>query len=418
MTTSARPRQSRFARLLSGGWSTGLFVIGALFDMVCVVNVPGAAVLVVEAADTTARITTIGVLLVLLVVACWATVYVRVRAPQVVLVAGGILMIVGVSYVLALVGVFHALLRWPRRTVLIASVTAGSMGLYLAREVFTEWGNALPWILGDGAAPDEQPAWNAAAAIIALLSMALVAGLVAYQRARVEASASRAQAEQAHERAEALDEQVTRQAERERIARDLHDGLGHRLSSVALAASAFEAQVSDAPVEPALADWARVVRQQAHAALEDVRGVVGGLRSDAGVDEPLTPASLRMVGQLLADLRAAGHRLDAYVLIDSLDHLSPAIDAAGFRIVQESMTNAIKHAPGAVISVTVDAGRERGIRIRVVNPLVAASSGVPGGSRGIEGVRERARAAGGTAWIGPYAGEFILDVSLPWRETG
>lgn len=412
MTIAPRPNHRAVARLWSGGRSTLMFVVGSLFEICCVINVPGAAILS-GGADPIAEATTFGVLLALLAIACWITVFFRMRAPIVVIVAGGLLMVIGLSYVLALIGVFHALIRWPQKTVVIGSVTGVAVSLFVIREVVGPWGGALAWVLGheyDG------PVWNIAAATLALVSLGLVAGLVAYHRARTDASASRARADKELHRADALGQQVARQAERERIARDLHDGLGHRLSSVALAAGAFEAQAAAATVDPALAEWARITRSQAHAALEDVRGVVGALRSERGTDTELSPASMRMIGQLLADVRSAGHRIDAYVFVQGAERLSPTVDAAAYRITQESVTNAIKHAPGAPTSLTVDAMPESGIRIRVVNAIVASSAGVPGGGRGLTGIRERVSFAGGTVWIGPHEGQFIVDVSLPWEE--
>jgi len=416
MTADARPRPRGPVRPRKSIRSAGLFVLGVLLDTYCVINVPGA-VIFTGREDPAVELTSAGVVIVLVSIACWTTVFVRTRSPVAVLVAGAILMLIGVSYVLALVGVYHALLRWPRRTGVIAGATAASLLLYVAREVFTDWGHALAWTFADGTAYDPV-AGNLAVVALAALSCGLVAGLVAYRRARIDASASRVRAQREHERADALHGEVARQAERERIARDLHDGLGHRLSSVALAAGAFEAQATDATVDPALTEWARLVRRQAHAALEDVRGVVGALRADADVVETHPAASIRMVGELLAEMRAAGHRIEAYVVVEGADRVDPATDAAAYRIVQESLTNAIKHAPGALISITVDASRGSGIRIRIVNDLVAATGGVPGGGNGIGGIRERASSAGGTAWIGPHDGVFIVDVSLPWEEQG
>lgn len=103
-------------------------------------------------------------------------------------------------------------------------------------------------------------------------------------------------------------------------------------------------------------------------------------------------------------------------MVEGADRVGATLDAAAFRILQESLTNAIKHAPGSVVSVTFDAAPERGIRIRVTNPLTASGAGVPGSRTGLIGIRERAAAVGGTAWIGPYEGEFIVDVSLPWGD--
>ncbi|MDW4574307.1 histidine kinase [Microbacterium sp. M3] len=414
MTVAARPALRRFARVGRVGRSVLILVLGALCDMYCVINVPGAATLT-GGDEPQAQITRLGVMIALVAIACWTTVFVRVRIPIAVVAAGGLLMLVGVSYVLALVGVYHALIRWPRRTPLIGSLTVAAVALFVLREAFTAWGGALAWTFDNAPYTDASPVWNVAAAVIAVLSLGLVAGLVAYRRARIEASVSRVRADFEHERADALDMQVARQAERERIARDLHDGLGHRLSSVALAAGAFEAQAGTT-VDPALTEWARTVRRQAHAALEDVRDVVGGLRSDAAGDEVLPPASLRGLAAMISELRAGGHRVDAYVVVEGIERLSPAVDAAAFRIVQESLTNAIKHAPGATVSLTVDAAPDRGVRVRVENALVPVATGVPSGGRGLLGIRERAASVDGTAWIGPHAGRFVTDVSLPWRD--
>ncbi|GAA5210874.1 sensor histidine kinase [Microbacterium kyungheense] len=412
MTAIARPGHRGLTQAVRVGSSIALFVVGVFFDVLGVMNVPGAAVLT-GGDDPQANVTPFGSLLVLLVLACWGTIFFRARAPLVVLVAGGLLLLIGVSYLLALIGAYCVIVRWPWRTRFIGPLTAAAVVLFVAREAFTGWGHAFAWLVGSDPTGTD-PVWSIAAAIAALLSLGLVAALVAYRRARDEASTQRVEAAQQHERADALDQQVTRQAERERIARDLHDGLGHRLSSVALAAGAFESQAAAAPGDPALAEWARVLRQQAHAALEDVRGVVGGLRSDTGETADAPPPSMRGISGLVADLRAAGHRVDAYVFLEGIDQLGPAFDAAAFRIVQESLTNALKHAPGTPISVLVDAAPDRGIRIRTVNALAAGSSQIPGGRHGIEGMRERAVALGGTAWIGPYQGQFIVDVSLPW----
>lgn len=410
-TASAKP--GRLAQVLAGGWSTGLFVIGALFDTYCVINVPGAAEFGLEGGEPTVGITSGGVVLWLGIIAAWASVYVRTQAPLVTAIAGAALAIAGVSYALLLVGVYQCLIRWPRSQWQIAIPAGALVLLYTLREVLTDWGAALPWLGSE--TPADPPGFTGTVTpwIIAALALALVAGLVAYRRTSVDAAQSRVVAATEQRRAETLGEQVARQAERERIARDLHDGLGHRLSSAALTLGVLEAQAS-AGVSPDPAQ-ARIAREQVHAALEDVRGVVGGLRADVG-DVPLTPASLRLVGRLVHDLRAAGHRLDAYVMVEGADHVGAQLDTAAFRILQESLTNAIKHAPGAVISVTFDAAPDRGVRIRVTNPLTASGAGVPGSGSGIVGIRERALAVGGTAWIGPYQGEFIVDVSLPWGD--
>lgn len=410
-------RPNRFARIAAGGWSLVLFACGGTVDMYNVMNVPGAAHLAMGPPPQ-ASVTDLGVGLALAALLAWGSVFVRKRAPWLALVAGGALLAVGVSYLLALVGVYHALLRWPERGRLIAGGAAIAVGLYVGREVMTDWGAGLPWLFG--ADPSRASgAWAIARWVIALLAALTVGGLVLNRRTRKDAEVSRSRAEREHERADALGEQLARQAERARIARDLHDGLGHRLASAALSASAFEAQAAaDPSLDPALTEWARAVRQQTTAALEDVRGVVGALRADGVTDEPASPASLRVVSHLLHDLRDAGHRIDAYVMLEGIDRIGVALDAAAYRILQECLTNSIKHAPGAHVSVTLDASPARGVRIRVENDLGSSSADIPAGGHGIIGIRERAESTGGTAWIGPHRGRFIVDVALPWDERG
>lgn len=414
MTTPAPAQDSRWSRLLDGGWSTGLFVIGCLWDILCLINVPGAAITPWRA-DAEVTLTDLGVLLFLVVVAAWSTVFFRARMPVAVLIAGGVLLVIGVSYLLALVGAFQALTRWPRQTVRIAAGTALGVVLFALREATTDWGDAVPWIFGRDHGDPDALGWILVPWVIALVGLGALAGLVAFQRTRTDAEANRRRAEREHARADALDEELARQAERARIARDLHDGLGHRLSTAALSASAFEAQVAaDPAVNPALAHWARTVREQTHAALNDVRGVVGGLRADAP-DGPTSPAlTLRDIGALLADLRAAGHRIEAYVVVEGADQARTALHTEGYRIAQEALTNATKHAPGATISFVLDVAPDRGLRLRVENPMVAAPAAVPRGGFGLVGLRERVAAAGGEVWIGPHEGRFIVDVTLPW----
>lgn len=411
VTTAAATKPRVLDRVLEGGWSAGVFVIGFVFDFAAVMNVPGAVEFAFTDERPSSAVTDNGTVLGLVILAAWVSVFVRAKWPLLTAGAGALLAVIGISYFLLLIGAYQCAVRWPRRQRLIGIVLAALVLLFALREVLTTWGAALPYFFASG---DIEHASPVAPWIIAVLALALVAGLVAFRGASADAQRSKAVAATEHRRAEDLGDQVARQAERERIARDLHDGLGHRLSSAALTLGVLEAQAS-AGVAPDPAQ-ARIAREQVHAALEDVRGVVGGLRADVG-ETPLTPASIRLVGALINDLRRAGHRLDAYVMIEGADRVGAQVDAAAYRILQESLTNAIKHAPGQIISVTFDAGPERGVRIRVSNPLVVTGSGVPGSHSGILGIRERAAAVGGTAWIGPHEGQFLVDATLPWGDA-
>jgi signal transduction histidine kinase len=127
---------------------------------------------------------------------------------------------------------------------------------------------------------------------------------------------------------------------------------------------------------------------------------------------------MRALGQLLGEHRAAGAPITAYVVLEDPERASTQFDGAVYRIVQEALTNARKHAPGVAVDVHVQAGPVEGARIRIVNPLAAMGAPLPSGGNGTVGIRERAAALGGTAWIGAHEGCFIVDVTLPWQERG
>ena len=128
---------------------------------------------------------------------------------------------------------------------------------------------------------------------------------------------------------------------------------------------------------------------------------------------------MRAIGAMLADLRATGTDVRPYVVIESAERASALLDGAVFRVVQEGLTNAVKHAPRMPIDVFVSVEPRSGARIRISNPLVPqAVSAVPGGANGLIGIRERAAALGGEAWLGAHEGAFIVDVTLPWQERG
>lgn len=383
-----------------------LFVVGALIDICGVVNVPGGATLT-GGKGGQAEITAVGTLLALVAVACWATVFWRRSHPLLVLVAGGVVALVGMSYLLLLIGAVCELRRHPERLRLISATAGGVVVLYVVREAFTPWGAALPWFLTLSAGPAE-PLWGTVSAVIAVVSLALATAVVFASQAKARAVRSDHVADYERQRADVLGEQMVRQAERERIARDMHDALAHRLSVVSLHAGALEGAAGGQA-----SDIARTVREQTHAALEDMRGLIGDLRS--GPSEA-TPSTMRAIGPLLSESRAAGAVINAYVLIESPERASAQFDSGVHRIVQEALTNAMKHATTAPIDVHVHVDPTAGARIRVVNALRPRGAVVPGGGHGVLGMRERAAALGGTAWIGPYEGEFIVDVAVPWQE--
>lgn len=198
------------------------------------------------------------------------------------------------------------------------------------------------------------------------------------------------------QRAELLVAGIERVAltERTRIARDMHDSLGHELGLVALRAAALE-------VAPHLDEdtraQARELRTGVAAATERLHEIVGMLGEPEGID--LAP--------LVARATAAGQTVDLVAPADS----PPQVAAAVHRVVREGLTNAARHAPGMPVTVRVATTGDR-TTVSVTNGLSGAESPRGSGS-GIAGLQERARLLGGRLDAGTRDGQFVLEASLP-----
>lgn len=212
--------------------------------------------------------------------------------------------------------------------------------------------------------------------------------------------------------------EAARAAERTRIAREMHDVLAHRVSLVALHAGAL-AYREDLD-RATTAQTARTIRANAELALSELRDVLGVLRTapPSGVEEP--QPTLAELPALLADAREAGTHVDLDLSglpggrPDGLA-LPATTSRTAFRIVQESMTNARRHAPGAPVVVRVAGSPVSGrLEVEVVSgPGTAGEPGPPG--VGLAGLRERVDVVGGTIDAGPRAaGGFVVRASLPW----
>jgi signal transduction histidine kinase len=212
-----------------------------------------------------------------------------------------------------------------------------------------------------------------------------------------------------------------RQAERNRIAREMHDVLAHRLSLLSLHAGALELWPDAPPAEIARA--AEVIRVSAHGALEDLREVIGVLRTradDDGADQvPERPQpTLVDVPMLIDESRKAGMRVALECEVSDLGAVPEAAGRTAFRIVQEGLTNARKHADDAAVSVAVRGAAADGLTVEIRNPWpvgVARTTPIPGAGTGIIGLAERTALTGGRLEHGRTpAGDFRLYAWLPW----
>ena len=252
--------------------------------------------------------------------------------------------------------------------------------------------------------------------LVGFLLMAVVIGWGLFVRVRREQvfglreRAARLEAEQR------LHVEQARDAERRRIAREMHDVLAHRVSLLSLHAGALEFRRDASPEE--VAEAAGVIRATAHAALEDLRQVIGVLRDGAEAGEPEPPQpTLADVPALVEESRAAGMKVRCRIDLPDPAAVPVALGRTAFRIVQEGLTNARKHAPSAAVDVTIGGGDQLAVEVvsrRPVGVAVAAAP-LPGAGSGLIGLGERVALAGGELRHGPdAAGDFVLRATLPW----
>jgi signal transduction histidine kinase len=284
---------------------------------------------------------------------------------------------------------------------LIALYSAGTM---LERRRF------LAWAVGCGAVVvlltalpswGSTPFWADLVRNVALLSVAAALGdATRNRRAYIEevirraAEAERTREEEARRR---VDE------ERLRIARELHDVTAHSLSIVAVQ-SGVALHVLDTDREAARAALT-AIRETSRTSLQELRAMLGVLRGSGDVAEglPLAPTpGLARVEDLARPLRDAGLHVEVVGPPEG-EPLAAMVDASAYRIIQEALTNVLRHAGTASVRVTItrDAGS---VGIGVVDDGPGAASGASAEGHGIAGMRERALALGGTFAAGPLPG--------------
>ena len=260
----------------------------------------------------------------------------------------------------------------------------------------------------NGAAFWEAVAWGAVLAVIDVLW-----GMVVRSRRQLVVSlrdrAERAESEQQLRVAQA------RALERTRIAREMHDVLAHRISLLTLHAGALEIRPDAEPVEIARA--AGVIRASAHAALDDLRQVIGVLRdtSAGAAPEPPQP-TFEELPALVEESRSAGVRVALDLRVEGA--VPDAVGRTAYRIVQEGLTNARKHATGTAVAVSVGGSAGPGLTVEIRNPCPVggrSATVLPGAGTGLVGLVERATLAGGRLAYGRTAdGEYALSAWLPW----
>ncbi|MBB5930700.1 signal transduction histidine kinase [Streptomyces echinatus] len=282
----------------------------------------------------------------------------------------------------------------------------------------------VAWIGGAGLAlipfffwvrPDPDLPYLGVVVFTALLTVSITGWGMFVRSKRMLMLSLRDRAHRAETEARLRAEQAQRLA-REAIAREMHDVLAHRLTLLSVHAGALEFR-PDAPREE-IARAAGVIRESAHEALQDLREIIGVLRagesdeSSGGRPQP----TLAALAALVAESREAGMEV-------ALDHrvadpaaVPASVGRTAYRIAQEALTNARKHAPGTEVTVRLTGNPGDGLTVTVANPAPPAEiPPVPGSGQGLIGLTERATLAGGRLEHGTRPdGGFEVRGWLPW----
>ena len=277
--------------------------------------------------------------------------------------------------------------------------------------------------------PTGEPLWINL--IIGTLITAVVLGWGMFARSRRQLVVSLQDRALRAETEQQLRVDQARQLERTRIAREMHDVLAHRISLLAVHAGALEFRTDASHEQVAAA--AGVIRANAHQALQELREVIGVLREDARPASPqdveataVTTAAperpqpgLAEIPALVAESTGAGARVAYRCEVQGADDVPGSLARTAYRVVQEGLTNARKHAPGMAITVTLDGDPGEDLTVEIANPLPAwpATTTVPGAGLGLVGLGERVQLAGGRLTHGRAAdGWFRLRAVLPCRR--
>ena len=245
--------------------------------------------------------------------------------------------------------------------------------------------------------------------LASLAPAAALAGIA--QRARLEANENRA----ARQVIIGTLLEHTARGERARIARELHDVVAHHISMVVVQAETARLAIPEMPA--AGAQRLSAIGDTARAALTEMRRLLGVLREDTQVDiaERQPQPGLRELNDLVDTARDTSGTATRFILHGTPTPLDPGVELAAYRIVQEALTNARRHAPGAAVDVELHYADE-GLRVRIRDNGPGPPAAPPIGGQGLLGMRERAVAVGGELQADAAAGGgFVVTARLPGK---
>ncbi|WP_432541811.1 sensor histidine kinase [Kineococcus sp. SYSU DK002] len=258
------------------------------------------------------------------------------------------------------------------------------------------------------------PWWAVVPVYVAVVVGTLAWGM--YVRARRQLAASwREQAERSRAEHELRADQA-RSVERARIAREMHDVLAHRISLVSMHAGALELRL-EGSADPEVVASAGTIRRSAHAALQDLRDILGVLREESTREAANPQPTLEDLPALVEEVRGLGLPVELDLAVPNVPEVPEALGRTAFRVVQEGLTNVRKHAPGHRARVRVSGRRGRALHVVVQDRPggpAAVGVGAPSSGFGLVGLRERVELVGGTVRAHRDGEGFALVARLPW----
>lgn len=334
--------------------------------------------------------------------------------------------------VIVATGLLGSAAMWPRRRHSLLAAVAGAAA-------FAWGGNPGPWLVGLYSAARHAPRrqiWASGAAawvgyliwswldvgrlrwddfVFPPLAVGLVILIGVHLATRDALLVSTRERAERAETERLLREEQARTAERTRIAREMHDVLAHKVSLIALYAGVLELHAAG---DAHLRESTALIRVTAREALGELRDVLGVLRTEpaghstAGA-QPGTP--FPDLEALVHSSNSAGQPVELH---DAAGPLPPGTARVVYRVVQEGLTNAHKHAPGAPTTVSVDRAGDGNITVTVHNEPGAAPMDLPGSGSGLVGLAERIRLVGGALHSGPagHEGGWRLHAAVPWLD--
>lgn len=341
----------------------------------------------------------------------------RRRAPWVALAAAAVIVLVlqldALMAVLVLGSVLahgRSRMRWVQ-----AGVAAALVAIATVRDVVRGDDGAVARLVGDEHAPVALAI--TLVAVLSAVALAVSYGLIV--RASTRARRAEGDARRVERRADVLSDRLDVGDRRAELSQAMHDGVARTLTHVQLQAAVLREQSGLSADARATADELVAQARQASVQLQDVQRAIDGGFGHAGAPaSPLPERGLADAVTLVHETRAAGHRVEAGIVLTGTTALTPALDRTAYWILAEALTNAAKHAPtGDAVAVTVSGDERRGIRILVENALGDGSA--IGSGTGVARMRAQAVAVGGTLEAGVDArGRHVIDAWLPWAGPG